>query len=262
ARRKETHQPLARAAGGNASRVAAGAGVARAVEPAKAGTLCPGNRRAQTRSIFTSGRTYRVLMEMILQKISVLIITGLFGAADAASAQDASSAKISVTTTTGQQVNISEPASVKIEALFKQADLVAVLRIVSGDTEHYSTAIYKAVVVRGFKGTAPGEVIFFGPFIGYRLGDEYLAFLRRDLKPAEEKKKPSTPVMSYGPLRSSYSVMYDGYSTLPIEYTCAFDGETIAEQCDDGITLNIHQVILPNQIRKCPVGTLAEREGN
>ena len=56
--------------------------------------------------------------------------------------------------------------------------------------------------------------------------------------------------------------MYDGYSALSIEYTCAFDGETIAEQCDDGITLNIHQVILPNQIKKFPVATLGGRQGN
>src|SRR5207237_3586118 len=53
---KETHQQLARAAGGNAARVAAGAGVARAVEPAEAGTLCPGNRRAQTRSLLVGRR--------------------------------------------------------------------------------------------------------------------------------------------------------------------------------------------------------------
>src|SRR5205823_12606668 len=102
----------------------------------------------------------------------------------------------------------------------------------------------------------------FGPCIGYGLGDEYLAFLRRDSKPTQEKRGLSTPVMSYGPLPSSYSVMYEGYSTLSIEYTCAFDGETIAEQCDDGITLNIHQVILPHKIKKFSVATLDEREGN
>src|SRR5207253_10789398 len=53
---KEAHQQLARAAGGNAARVAARAGFARAVEPAEAGTLCPGNRRAQTRSLLVGRR--------------------------------------------------------------------------------------------------------------------------------------------------------------------------------------------------------------
>src|SRR5438105_15034077 len=53
---KETHQQLARTAGGNAARIAAGAGFARAVEPAEAGTLCSGNRRAQTRSLLVGRR--------------------------------------------------------------------------------------------------------------------------------------------------------------------------------------------------------------
>jgi len=35
-----------------------------------------------------------------------------------------------------QKVTISEPAPVKVEDLMKQADLVAIVHLLSGDTEH------------------------------------------------------------------------------------------------------------------------------
>jgi hypothetical protein len=46
----------------------------------------------------------------------------------------------------------------------------------SGDSEHYSTAIYKAQVLKGFKGVTNDDRLYFGPFIGYGVGFEYLAY--------------------------------------------------------------------------------------
>ncbi len=76
-----------------------------------------------------------------------------------------------------QTATISEPAPVKVEELLKQADLVAIVRILSGDTEHYPRAVYKAEVLQPFKGVEKGAIFYFGPFIGYGLGEEFLVFL-------------------------------------------------------------------------------------
>jgi hypothetical protein len=61
---------------------------------------------------------------------------------------------ISAQLTSAQQskeLAISEPGVYELSDLFKQADTVALVSIVSGDTESYSTAVYKAEVVTSFK---------------------------------------------------------------------------------------------------------------
>ena len=71
-----------------------------------------------------------------------------------------------------------EPGIYELANLFKQADTVALVKIVAGDTEAYDVAIYKAQVITSFKGGPAGEPIYFGPYLGERLGWEYLLFLR------------------------------------------------------------------------------------
>jgi len=147
---------------------------------------------------------------------------------------------------------IREPAQVRIEELFKQADLVAVVRILSGDTEHYSPTVYKAEVVQSFKGAEKGGTIFFGPFISFGLGNEYFLFLRHSGKGIEPKGGAPVAGMSYGPIPDFYLVMYEGYSALPIDYACVFDGQDIAQQCDYGIKINTSQVVLPRSLKTFP----------
>lgn len=149
-------------------------------------------------------------------------------------------------------VKISEPAIVKVEDLFKQADSVAVIRIVSGDLEHYPTAVYKAEVLKTFKGPAVGAKIFFGPFSGYSLGGEYLIFLRRSQKQIEPSHSSETATPTYGRILSFYEVMYEGYSAMPVKYVCVFDGDEIKDQCDDGIKVETNQVVLPSRIQTFP----------
>jgi hypothetical protein len=61
-----------------------------------------------------------------------------------------------------QVVSPREPVVVKLEDFFRIADSVVLLKVVSGDTENYSTAIYKAEVLRSFKGgTAARAAIYF-----------------------------------------------------------------------------------------------------
>ena len=82
-----------------------------------------------------------------------------------------------------QTVTIKEPGIIALESLFQMADTVALVKVVSGDTQNYPTAIYKAEVVRSFKGVLAGQTIYFGPYVGYRLGWDYVLFLRNVAKP-------------------------------------------------------------------------------
>jgi hypothetical protein len=152
-----------------------------------------------------------------------------------------------------QQIEISDPAAVKIEDLYKQADIVAVVHILSGDSEHYSDAVYKAEVRTAFKGTRNGERIYFGPFVRYAVGGEYVAFLRRSQNGIRPLDNVENTGLSYGRVDVLYRVMYQGYSMMPAEYVCVFDGKEIRSQCGNGIKINTFQVILPEGVRTYPL---------
>jgi hypothetical protein len=148
-------------------------------------------------------------------------------------------------------VEISEPATVTITDLFKQADVVVVVEILSGDSENYETAVYKAKVLTTFKGAEVGQQLFFGPFIGYEVGGEYVAFLRR-AKVGPKVQAHDGPTMTYGPLEAFHLIMYQGYSIMPLRYECAFDGKDPAQSCDYGVRVNTDQVKLPPTVRTFP----------
>ena len=125
----------------------------------------------------------------------------------------------------------------------------------SGDTERYPTAVYKAEVLQAFKGTEKGATIYFGPFIRYELGGELIVFLRHSKKGSEPNRQTAGSGLSYGSISSFYLVMYDGYSAMQSEYECVFDGKEIAQQCDYGVRLNTRQVMLPKSIKTFPSST-------
>ena len=154
-----------------------------------------------------------------------------------------------------QTVKINEPAPVKVEDLMKQADLVAIVRLLSGDIEHYPKAVYKAEVLQPFKGVDKAAIIYFGPFMGYGLGEELLVFLHHSEKGIEPEHPATNSGLSYGPISSFYLVMYDGHSALRIKYDCVFDGKEIAQQCGDGIRVNTYQVVLPKSVKTYPPST-------
>jgi|ERR1035441_340554 hypothetical protein len=124
-----------------------------------------------------------------------------------------------------KSVTISEPAMVKVDDLFKQADLVAIMRVLSGDSEHYPVTVYKAEVINAFKGVRDTEHLYFGPFVYYGVGREYLAFLRRAKEELRASRNLDEAGLNYGTIGVSYQVMYDGYSVMPVEYACVFDEE-------------------------------------
>jgi len=156
-------------------------------------------------------------------------------------------------------VEIFEYGPVGIKDLYKAADLVAVLRILSGDTEHYSTAVYKAEVQKTYKGTKDGAVLYFGPFIGYKLGNEYVAFLS---KFTDKLVPKALPGLSYGIMDSSYRIMNDGDGVMPLGYACVFDEKADREHCDYGVKIDTYHVSLPHQIKTFPVESEDEGGSN
>ncbi len=143
-------------------------------------------------------------------------------------------------------------ARIRVSDLFKQADVVATVRILSGDSEHYPVTVYKGEVEKAFKGTAPKEIIYFGQFVSFGVGSEYLVFLSRAEKEIEPKDKPSG--FNYGVLSSFFRIMHGGFSIMPIEYACVFEGKDVAQRCDYAVKLNPEQVILPATIKAFPRG--------
>jgi hypothetical protein len=137
-------------------------------------------------------------------------------------------------------ITITEPGIIPLGQVFKTADVVAVVRVVSGDTENYKTAVYKAVVVASFKGATTGQTLYYGPFIGQRLGWEYIVFLRNKNAVAV----PTTaPTSAYGTVKY-LEVFNQGYTEMETSYECVFDGKD-SEQCDYGVKVCTDYIVLP-----------------
>jgi hypothetical protein len=116
------------------------------------------------------------------------------------------------------------------------------VRIVSGDTEAYGTAVYKAEVVKGFKGTATGEIVYFGPYVGERLGWEYIVFLRNVPEPIKPKTAENA---GYQTIRYA-EVFNEGYSSMETSYQCIFGGRDAAQKCDYGVRVCTDYIKLPS----------------
>jgi len=146
-----------------------------------------------------------------------------------------------------RSVTITEPGIYEIGDLFKTADVVALVRIVSGDAENYSCAIYKGEVMQSFKGSQKGMIVYFGPLTGRRLGEEYVLFLRNVDHPIE----PTKAAASYGTVH--YSRIFDeGYSSMETSYECVFDGDEIAQKCDYGVRICTDYIKLPKSMPAFP----------
>lgn len=152
-----------------------------------------------------------------------------------------------------ETVTISDPAPVSLESLFAQADIVAFVKIHSGDAESYKQALYKAEVLNAYKGGKEKEIIYFAPFISYGIGEEYLVFLKRTDKHIgeliDESVKPNSA--PYDVTQNYYRIMYEGYSIMPVSYECFFDGKD-SDKCDYGVKFNTYQVELPATLKTFP----------
>jgi hypothetical protein len=143
------------------------------------------------------------------------------------------------------QITTVEPGVINLKSLFEKADTVALVKVVSGDTENYATAVYKAELIQSFKGAVVGETVYFGPYVGVRLGWEYVLFLRRVAKPLTPK---TTSNVNYGTV-NYYEVFNEGYTSMETSYGCVFDGKEIAGHCDHGVRVYTDYIVLPKSLR-------------
>lgn len=144
-------------------------------------------------------------------------------------------------------VDIVEPGVYDLAQLFRTADVVALVKVISGDAEHYESAVYKAEVERSFKGTKVGEIIYFGPFIGTKIGGEYVLFLKNSKEPLRPKSVPSP----YG-IVSFREVFDEGYSSMEKSYQCRFEGKEISHRCDYGVRVCTDYIKLPKGTQTVP----------
>jgi hypothetical protein len=145
-------------------------------------------------------------------------------------------------------VTTAEPEVYKLEDLYQKADIIALVKILSGDTEHYDVAVYKAQVVEGLKGVAAKQIVYFGPFIGQRLGWEYIVFLRTEKRPLTPNTAPGA---NYGVV--AYAAVFNqGYTSMETDYRCVFVGKETKEQCDYGVRVCTDYILLPKSTPVSP----------
>ena len=185
-----------------------------------------------------------LLMDNAGQKIKVVILMVML----------CSTATVSLAQRKSETITISEPATVSLESLFAQADLVAFVTILSGDAEHYKAAVYKAQITKSYKGPNTDSLIYFGPFVSYGIGSEYLVFLKKTNQNLVNLVDPTKPKVQL-PFDGSqfyYRIMYEGYSVMPVKYECIFNG-TGHNGCDYGVRFNTYQVELPSTLKAFPI---------
>ncbi|MFC3682392.1 hypothetical protein [Hydrogenophaga luteola] len=147
--------------------------------------------------------------------------------------------------------------SIELSQLFRDADIVALVEVASGETigtgEKSCGAKYAALVVDGFKGVSAGETIEFGNYYGYEIGSRYVLFLvgpgrkhepvmstnsmHRDAQAEHEKRCASR-------LRRN-TVMHSGNGALRVHWVTDF-------QYKDGVAVPTRYVVLPSTIPTIP----------
>lgn len=194
-----------------------------------------------------AGLENRPFPSKVLAMIKPFILTAfLFGGG---LAPQIATGQASITTRSGSEmVTITEPGKIKLADLFKMADVVAVVHVVSGDEESYEAAIYKAVVVKNIKGTKDGAIIYFGKFTGGKLGSEYTLFLQ-DRKHLAVPKSAALP--AYGQV-NYLDVFNQGYSSMEGSYECLFDGNIPEQSCDYGVRVCTDYIVLPKGVHAFP----------
>ena len=140
----------------------------------------------------------------------------------------------------------------ELEKLYLESDVVAFIKIVSGDTENYDDTVYKSTVITSFKGTNSGETVFFGPYTSYGIGSEYLIFLKNSKKTVGQllvKNKTPRTVL-YDDSSKYFRVQYGGYSILPVSFECAFGPVGGSDSCDYAVDTGT--IILPKKFESFP----------
>lgn len=137
----------------------------------------------------------------------------------------------------------------EVDKLYAEADVVALVKVLSGDTESYEDTVYKASVLTNYKGNVQ-SILYFGPYTSYRVDSEYLIFLKlsgKQLKSIATKSK----TVNYPEAANYLRVMYGGYSILPVGFECGF-GPISAPMSGCEESIDIRTVVLPKELESYP----------
>ena len=102
--------------------------------------------------------------------------------------------------------------------------------------------------MRSFKGATDGETLYFGPFIGQRLGFESIVFLQKAQAPAV----PTTSPGAASGIVPFFEIFNPGYSSMDVSYDCLFNGKEIRDQCDYGVRGCTDDIVLPKGTQTSP----------
>jgi hypothetical protein len=152
------------------------------------------------------------------------------------------------TFTVANQITNAEPSIYRLNDLFLRADKIALVKVLSGDSESYEVPIYKGRVIDAIKGVSFGQTIYFGRYLGVEIGSEYILFLR-DVQGSIQPKIRSG--LGYGKVNYS-SVFNEGYSSMLTSYQCVFRGSTISQQCDYGVRVCTDYIKIPESLETAP----------
>ena len=170
-----------------------------------------------------------------------------------------------------------------IDSLFAVADFVGIVRIDAGIFEMGKGAVYKASILQVLKGDSV-DCLFIGPWRGEAIGSDYLVFLAeskesvaehwsKDIhhdgprptylsrlinqfsgrgdsasaKPPPTQELPSTFTHN----AKFYAVIFEGFGSIPIEYTVQLHAEAAKIACS--------HVILPDFINRKPISDVDSR---
>ena len=126
-------------------------------------------------------------------------------------------------------VAITEPGSGTLDNYMNRADVVALVKVVAGDTEAYGVPIYKAEVIQRAQGRSGwSHDSIRTASSAHRLGGEYVLFLR-DVKNPLSPKASATNAL--GTIHYA-EVFNEGYSSMETSYECKFGAD---KQCDYGV---------------------------
>jgi hypothetical protein len=140
----------------------------------------------------------------------------------------------------------------ELERLYRESDVVAFVKILSGDSENYDDVVYKSVIISSFKGPKQDVDLYFGPYSSYGVGKEYLVFLK-DSKTivGDLLTKDNSTRGPYDGSNKYYRIQFGGYSILPVSFECGFGPiSATSNGCDDAV--DARTVILPKEIESFP----------
>lgn len=151
----------------------------------------------------------------------------------------------------------------KVEDLFKEADVVVIAEIQSGHRvtagEYPCGAKYEAKIIHSLKGKLKNEsIVEFGPYLGHGIGNKYLLFLKARGSRYEPMTSSTGAILSVmaesekkcAPSEAAYNIMFHGLGALEIGSIMKVDENY---EFSDAIKFRVDWILPPTSLEQVPV---------